>query len=101
MTADTGTENLDPVEETPSTGETDSAERTFTGYRRSDGRLGVRNRILILPSVICSHLVAEQIASRADRAVAAPHDHGCAQLGADNDQTRETFLGVGSNPNIA
>lgn len=81
--------------------ETDSAEQTFTGYRRSDGRLGVRNRILVLPSVICSHLVAEEIAGRTDRAVAAPHDHGCAQLGADNDQTRETFLGVGSNPNIA
>jgi altronate dehydratase large subunit len=81
--------------------ETEPCEETFTGYRRSDGRLGVRNQVLVLPSVICSHLIAEEIAARADRAVAAPHDHGCAQLGADNDQTKETFLGVGSNPNIA
>ncbi|WP_227355987.1 UxaA family hydrolase [Haladaptatus salinisoli] len=83
------------------TEETELNEETFIGYRRSDGRLGTRNRVLVLPSVICSHLVAEEVAARADRAVVAPHDHGCAQLGADNDQTKETFLGVGSNPNIA
>lgn len=73
----------------------------FEGYRRGDGRLGVRNRVLVLPSVICWHLVAEAIADRNERAVAAPHDHGCAQIGADNDQTRRTFLGVGTNPNVA
>ncbi|WP_458186986.1 UxaA family hydrolase [Haladaptatus sp. NG-WS-4] len=95
MTADAATEGTDPAEHA------DLGEETFTGYRRSDGRLGVRNRILVLPSVICSHLVAEEIADRANRAVAAPHDHGCAQLGADNEQTKETFLGVGANPNVA
>lgn len=73
----------------------------FEGHRRPDGRLGVRNRVLVLPSVICSHLVAEKIANRAEGAVAAPHDHGCAQIGADNDQTRRTFLGIGTNPNVA
>lgn len=78
----------------------DGAAR-FEGHRRPDGRLGVRNRVLVLPSVICSHLVAEEIADRSERAVAAPHDHGCAQIGADNDQTRRTFLGVGTNPNVA
>lgn len=78
-----------------------AATTQFEGYRRTDGRLGVRNRVLVLPSVICSHLVAEEIADRVECAVAAPHDHGCAQIGADNDQTRETFLGVGTNPNIA
>jgi altronate dehydratase large subunit len=76
-------------------------EGTFTGYQRPDGRLGVRNHVLILPTVICSHFVAEEIAARSDRAVATPHDHGCAQLGADHDQTRETLLGVGTNPNVA
>jgi altronate dehydratase large subunit len=95
VTSDVVAEEVDPSEET------ELAEETFTGYRRRDGRLGVRNRLLVLPSVICSHLVAEEIADRVDDAVAAPHDHGCAQLGADNDQTKETFLGVGSNPNVA
>lgn len=81
-----------------------SEERTsrgFVGYQRPDGRLGVRNRILVLPSVICSHLVAEEIAERADRAIATPHDHGCAQLGADNAQTAATLEGIGANPNVA
>lgn len=73
----------------------------FEGYRRPDGRLGVRNRVLVLPSVICSHLVAEEIANRSPGAVATPHDHGCAQLGADNDQTERTLVSMGTNPNVA
>ncbi|WP_435181366.1 UxaA family hydrolase [Halorussus sp. AFM4] len=84
-----------------STEETNSDEEPFTGYRRSDGRLGVRNRVLVLPTVICSHLVAEEIAERVDCAVATPHDHGCAQLGVDNSQTKRTLLGVAENPNVA
>jgi altronate dehydratase large subunit len=79
----------------------DAPVEGFDGYRRPDGRIGVRNRVLVLPSVICSHLVAEEIAEGAPRAVATPHDHGCAQLGADNEQTEQTFLGTASNPNIA
>jgi altronate dehydratase large subunit len=73
----------------------------FTGYGRADGRIGVRNRLLVLPSVICSHIVADRIAERVATAVSAPHDHGCAQLGADNDQTARTFIGIGTNPNVA
>lgn len=76
-------------------------EHPFTGYGRSDGSVGIRNRVLVLPSVICSHLVAEQIAARDARAVAAPHDHGCGQLGEDNDQTARVLRNVAANPNIA
>ncbi|WP_020222960.1 UxaA family hydrolase, partial [Halarchaeum acidiphilum] len=78
----------------------EAAAGDFEGYRRSDGRVGVRNDVLVLPSVICSHLVAEEIAERAG-AVATPHDHGCAQLGADNDQTERTLVSLGENPNVA
>lgn len=80
---------------------TEGTSRGFVGYQRADDRIGVRNRILVLPSVICSHLVAEQIAERTDRAIATPHDHGCAQLGADNDQTATALEGIAANPNIA
>jgi altronate dehydratase large subunit len=74
----------------------------FEGGARGDGRtVGVRDRVLVLPSVICSHVVAERIAERVDGAVAAPHDHGCGQIGADAEQTRRTFLGLGENPNVA
>ncbi|MFC4360344.1 UxaA family hydrolase [Halobium salinum] len=72
-----------------------------TGYRRGDGSIGVRDRVLVLPSVICSHVVADRIAERVDGAVSTPHDHGCAQLGADADQTERTLVNVARNPNVS
>jgi len=69
-------------------------------YARDDG-VGVRNRVLVVPSVICSHIVAQRIADAVDRAVCAPHDHGCAQIGADHEQTERTLLNVTRNPNVA
>ncbi len=62
---------------------------------------GVRDRILVLPSVICSHEVAEEIADRVPGAVATPHDHGCAQIGRDNDRTARTLVAMGAHPNVA
>lgn len=73
----------------------------FEGYDRDDRGVGVRNRVLVLPSVICSQAVADRVADRVPAAVSAPHDHGCAQLGADSDQTRRTLLGLAGNPNVA
>ncbi|HET7323404.1 MAG TPA: UxaA family hydrolase [Halococcus sp.] len=73
----------------------------FEGYERANGDVGVRNHVLVLPSVICSHMVADRIADTVTEAVSTPHSHGCAQIGSDNDQTRRTFLGLGSNPNVA
>jgi altronate dehydratase large subunit len=73
----------------------------FRGYKRGIGEMGVRNRVLVLPSVICSHMVADRIADAVPDAVSTSHGHGCAQIGSDNDQTRRTFLGLGSNPNVA
>lgn len=79
----------------------DRHELSFKGCERSDGRIGARDRVLVLPSVICSHVVADRIAERVEGAVSAPHDHGCAQIGSDNEQTERTFLGVARNPNVA
>ncbi|MEY7851785.1 UxaA family hydrolase [Natrarchaeobius sp. A-rgal3] len=78
---------------------TDS-DRTFEAFETRDGGIGVRNRLLVLPSVICSHIVADRIADELPGAVSAPHDHGCGQLGSDTDQSRRTFLGIGTNPNV-
>ena len=55
----------------------------------------------MLPSVICSHVVADRIADQVSGAVSAPHDHGCAQIGQDNEQTKRTLLGVATNPNVS
>ncbi|QLG61154.1 UxaA family hydrolase [Halorarum salinum] len=78
-----------------------ASRRRFEAAPRETRDVGVRDRVLVLPSVICSHLVADRIADRIPDAVSAPHDHGCAQLGADNDQTRRTLVGVGRNPNVS
>ncbi|MFC6730636.1 UxaA family hydrolase, partial [Natronoarchaeum mannanilyticum] len=85
------------------TGAASTRESTtsFEAYRRDDGRAGVRNRVLVVPSVICSHIVAERIAEREDGAVCAPHDHGCGQIGDDHDQTERTLLNLARNPNVA
>lgn len=77
-----------------------SESETFEAYRRH-GSVGVRNNVLVLPSVICSHIVADRIAESTDCAVSVPHDHGCAQIGDDNEQTRRTLRNLARNPNIA
>lgn len=72
-----------------------------TGFRRDNGRVGIRNRVLVVPSVICSHIVAEHIADAHESAICTPHDHGCAQIGADHEQTERTLLNLAQNPNVA
>ena len=64
----------------------------FHGYRRPDGRVGTRNHVLVVPTVICSSVVAERIAAAAAPvAVALPHLAGCGQLGPDMTLTHETL----------
>jgi len=73
----------------------------FRGYRRENGSIGVRNHILILPSTVCATHVADQIASKIKGAVAFCHTNGCGQLGIDMEQTYDTLVGIGKNPNVA
>lgn len=82
-------------------GTTDSREAPFTGFSNPKGDVGVRNRVLVTPSVICSHIVAERITEASDGAVCVPHDHGCAQIGHDHEQTERTLLNLARNPNVA
>ncbi|WP_123537209.1 UxaA family hydrolase [Halosimplex salinum] len=78
-----------------------SLRQGFSAVDRGERGVGVRDRVLVLPSVICSRVVADRIAEGVPGAASAPHDHGCGQIGADKDQTLRAFLGVGSNPNVA
>jgi altronate dehydratase large subunit len=68
------------------------------GYRRVDGRVGARNHVLVLPSVVCADLVAERIG--AVDAVAVVHQHGCGQVGDDVECTERSLLGFATNPNV-
>ena len=79
-----------------------STEQVVTsGYVRPGGSVGIRNHVLVMPSVICSHQVADTIADEVDTAVSVPHDHGCAQIGSDKDQTERTLVNLAANPNVA
>jgi altronate dehydratase large subunit len=85
-----------------SDGETDRARHgaTVPAYDRGERGVGVRGRALVLPAVVGSREVAERIADGIDGAVAAPHDYGCGQIGADRDRTEQTFVGAATNPNV-
>ena len=73
----------------------------FLGYRRPDGRVGTRNHVLVVPTVICSAVVAERVAaSAAPVAVALPHLAGCGQLGPDLRVTHETLAAYCAHPNV-
>lgn len=76
-------------------------EVNFYGYRRPDGRVGIRNHVIILPSVACSVEVGNAIARKVKGVVAISHPHGCAELPFDAEQTLRTVVGVGKNPNVA
>ena len=73
----------------------------FMGYRRADGRVGVRNHLLVVPTVICSSVVAERVAAAvAPIGTALPHTAGCGQLGPDMTLTHETLAAYCGHPNV-
>jgi len=73
---------------------------TFQGYRRPDGKVGIRNHVLILPTSVCAAQVASDIARRVRGCVAACHAYGCCQVGADARLTFRTLLNTGANANV-
>ena len=72
----------------------------FQGYRRPSGKAGVRNHVLVIPSVVCSQGAAEAITRNLKGTVYLPNVFGCAQVGADREQTKRTLVGFGTNPNV-
>ncbi len=74
--------------------------KTFKAYQRANGDIGIRNHLLIIPTVICSNQVCNRIVQMVPDAVAIPHQHGCSQIGADKDRTFEVLAGTGKNPNV-
>jgi len=73
----------------------------FLGYKRPDGKVGVRNHVVILPSVVCASEVCGAIARNVKGTVAISHPHGCAELPFDAEQTARTLVGISKNPNVA
>jgi altronate dehydratase large subunit len=73
----------------------------FLGFQRPDGTIGVRNHVLVIPTVICAAVVAERIAAAiAPVGSALPHLAGCGQLGPDLTVTHETLAAYAHHPNV-
>src|SRR5690348_18178946 len=76
-------------------------QKTFMGYRRENGRVGVRNHVIILPVDDLSNAAAEAVANNIKGTLAIPHPYGRLQFGADLELHFRTLIGAGSNPNVA
>ena len=76
-------------------------QKTLLGYRRENGRVGVRNHVIILPVDDISNAAAEAVANNIKGTLAIPHPYGRLQFGADLELHFRTLIGTGSNPNVA
>ncbi|MBL8568619.1 MAG: UxaA family hydrolase [Phreatobacter sp.] len=74
---------------------------SILGWRRENGRVGVRNHVLILPLDDLSNAACEAVANNIKGTLAIPHAYGRLQFGEDLDVHFRTLIGTGSNPNVA
>lgn len=74
---------------------------TFKGYRRENGRVGIRNHVIILPIDDISNAACEAVANNIKGAMALPHAYGRLQFGEDLELHFRTIIGTGCNPNVA
>jgi (2R)-sulfolactate sulfo-lyase subunit beta len=74
---------------------------SFSGWRRENGRVGVRNHVVILPLDDLSNAACEAVANIVKGTLAIPHAYGRLQFGADLELFFRTLIGTGANPNVA
>lgn len=85
----------------------DELPSTFMGFKRPDGKVGVRNEIWVIPTVGCVSNVATAIAKQAntfalgtvDEVIAFPHPYGCSQMGDDQENSRQIIADLINHPN--
>jgi len=79
----------------------DLKNATFLGYKRENGRVGVRNHVVVLPVDDLSNASCEAVGNNVKGALAIPHPYGRLQFGADLELHFRTLIGTGANPNVA
>ncbi len=87
----------------------EKSKQTFMGYKRKQGRAGIRNEIYIIPTVGCVNDVCRRLEKRAQTLVqgsidgiyALTHQFGCSQLGEDNENIKKLLCGIAKNPNAS
>ena len=72
----------------------------FLGYKRPDGRVGIRNKIFILPASVCASDTTRIIASQVEGAVTFNNQNGCSQVDGDQQLTMDVMAGMAANPNV-
>ncbi|QAT50090.1 altronate dehydratase [Caproiciproducens sp. NJN-50] len=72
----------------------------FLGYRRPDGKAGVRNKVLILPASICASDTAGIVAQQVEGTVTFHNQNGCSQVPSDMQLTMDVMAGMAANPNV-
>lgn len=72
----------------------------FYGYKRPDGKVGIRNHVLVLPASVCASDTTRIIASRVHGAVTFNNQNGCSQVGPDQQLTMDLMAGFAANPNV-
>ena len=70
------------------------------GYRRPDGKFGIRNIVLVMSTVGCANETVERIAREVDGAIAILNQKGCGQVGGSMEILRRTMTGFAANPNV-
>jgi len=79
----------------------DLSKASFWGYRRENGRIGVRNHVIILPVDDLSNAAAQAVENNIKGTLALAHPYGRLQFGADLELHFRTLIGTGANPNVA
>lgn len=72
----------------------------FWGYRRAEGRAGIRNHVLILPSCVCGSESARIVASQVKGAVNIVFNTGCSDVQANTEMSQKVLTGFACNPNV-
>lgn len=79
--------------------------RTFMGYRRPDGQVGIRNEVWIIPTVGCVNGIVKKLEEQlrretgSDAVHAFIHNYGCSQLGGDHENTKKILRDMVHHPN--
>ncbi len=75
-------------------------QRSFMGYVRPDGGVGIRNHVLVLPCSVCASDTAEKIAREVPGVITFHNQNGCSQVPGDQQLTMDVLAGFAANPNV-
>ena len=72
----------------------------FWGYVRENGKVGARNYVAVIPTVVCAAEAAQAISNSVSGCIAFLHHQGCCQLPPDLERVTDTLIALGCSPNV-